>query len=33
MAAAMTALLVVNAVPAAAVEPPLIDHVSWGTTS
>lgn len=33
VAAAMTALLVVNAVPAAAVEPPLIDHVSWGTTS
>ncbi|MBL3747167.1 DUF2599 domain-containing protein, partial [Mycobacteroides abscessus subsp. massiliense] len=31
MAALMTTLLSVNAVPAAAVEPLLIDHVSWGT--
>ncbi|RIS68334.1 DUF2599 domain-containing protein [Mycobacteroides abscessus] len=33
LAALMTALLSVNAVPAAAVEPLLIDHVSWGATS
>ncbi len=29
----MAALLVMNTVPAAAVEPVLIDHVSWGATS
>jgi hypothetical protein len=33
LVALTAALLTVNAVPAAAIEPALIDHVSWGTTS
>ncbi|TDZ83599.1 hypothetical protein DE4585_02406 [Mycobacteroides salmoniphilum] len=33
LVALTAALLVANAVPAGAIEPALIDHVSWGATS